>query len=206
MHLKKLTVVALSACFGLSACQKEEAPPAAPPASEAPAPARAESAPQQPVESMPPATATAPGSGSNLIREPVAAQEQPLQAIQTKMGPKESVIHLTSAKVTGQILTVEFVAVPKKRGDGRYEWLNLTLPLKNVSYIDDATAKKVSLLQDDGEAYMASPLNGTGKSIRLDGHSPITATLKFPAPPETSPTISVNFSDIGSFDGVPVSR
>ncbi len=207
MRLNLLTVMTFSTLIGLGACEKEAAPPAAQQAAEQ-IPAAAAPAPVQPVESVPPATATAPGSGSNLIREPIAAaQEQPMQAIQTKMGPKGSTMHLMSAKVTGQILTVEFVMVPPKKEAGSgYDSITVRSPLKSASYIDDSTAKKVAVLQDDSGAYMASPLNSDGSQIMMSGNRPVPASLKFPAPPESSPTVSVNLADIGSFDGVPVSR
>lgn len=204
MRLSILSVILLCALAGLSACQKESAPP---PAAEAPPAAQTAPAPAPEPAAPPAAAPAAPAPADNLIREPVPAdQAQPAQAIQTKIGPKESVVNLTSAKVTGQILTVEFVVVPKKKADGKYEWITYGIPMKNISYIDDATAKKVSLLQDDSGGYMASPQNSQGDDIRLDSNAPIMVTLKFPAPPETSPTVSVNFSKVGSFDGVPVSR
>ncbi|MFC3873385.1 phosphoribosylglycinamide synthetase [Neisseria musculi] len=172
----------------LAACQKE-ATPAAP-----------AQAPQQ---------AVAPTSGESLIREPVAAQSQPAQAIQTKTVGNDT-IHLTKAKVVGQILNVEFVAVPPKAPDGKYDYFaGSSHKLADFDYIDKTTSKKITLLQDENGKYMADPINNTHhKEIRIPGSTrhPLTISLKFPAPPETSPTITIDFPNIGSFESVPVSR
>lgn len=131
-----------------------------------------------------------------------------MQAIQTKtMG--NNTIHLVKAKVVGAILHVEFIAVPPKKGDGSYESIpGSSHKLADFDYIDEATSKKVGLLQDESGKYMADPLGSGGKEIRIPGYSrqPQTISLKFPAPPETSPTITIDFPGVGAFDSVPVSR
>lgn len=154
------------------------------------------------------AAGSPPASGESLIREPVAAQSQPVQAIQTKTFG-EFTIHLTKTKVVGQILNVEFIAVPPKDANGEYKGVSGGyFPLKDFHYIDETTSKKVTLLQDESGKYMANPLSGVTEDLRLEGHrrSPQALTLKFPAPPATSPTITIDFPKIGSFDSVPVSR
>ncbi|PAT41723.1 phosphoribosylglycinamide synthetase [Vandammella animalimorsus] len=152
-------------------------------------------------------SATAQSSGESLIREPVAAPSQGAeQAIQTKALGNGS-IHLMKAKVVGAILHVEFVAVPPKKADGSYSSFSIsTHKLKNFDYIDETTSKKVTLLQDEDGKYMADPLSGTGGELLVSGSQPKTLSLKFPAPPETSPTITIDFPGVGAFDSVPVSR
>ncbi|WP_373796923.1 phosphoribosylglycinamide synthetase [Neisseria dentiae] len=143
-----------------------------------------------------------------MIREPVAAQSQPAQAIQTKTFG-EYTIHLMKAKVVGQILSVEFIAVPPKDANGEYKGVSGEyFPLKDFDYIDETTSKKVTLLQDENGKYMANPLSGASEELWLEGHQrfPQALTLKFPAPPETSSTITIDFPKIGSFESVPLSR
>ncbi|MDO4226390.1 phosphoribosylglycinamide synthetase [Neisseria sp.] len=203
MRLQILAVCTLTALAGLAACQKEETPAAPAQQVQQQAPTQAEPAAQAPQQ------AAAPTSGESLIREPVAAQSQPTQAIQTKTIGNDT-IHLTKAKVVGQILNVEFVAVPPKAPDGKYDYFaGSSHKLANFDYIDETTSKKVTLLQDENGKYMADPINNTDhKEIRIPGSTkhPLTISLKFPAPPATSPTITIDFPGVGSFDSVPVSR
>lgn len=205
MHAKLLTISVLSALCLLTACNKETAPEPAPAQAEPPATA-------QPEPATPPAQVTQPQAaaptGESLIREPIAAPSQGAeQAIQTKM-LSNGVIHLMKAKVVGAILHVEFVVVPPKKSDGSYEYLSSsTHELKNFDYIDEITSKKVTLLQDESGKYMADPLGYSGGTMHISSVSkPQTISLKFPAPPETSPTITIDFPGVGAFDSVPVSR
>lgn len=213
MRLQILAVCTLTALAGLAACQKEETPAAPAQQAQQQAPAQTEPAAQAPTQAEPAAQApqqtAAPTSGESLIREPVAAQSQPTQAIQTKTIGNDT-IHLTKAKVVGQILNVEFVAVPPKAPDGKYDYFaGSSHKLADFDYIDEATSKKVTLLQDENGKYMADPINsGNHKEIRIpfSTRHPLTISLKFPAPPATSPTITIDFPGVGSFDSVPVSR
>ena len=202
MRLQILAVFTLTALTGLAACQKEATPAAPAQQAQQQAPAQTEPPAQAPQQ------AVAPTSGESLIREPVAAQSQPVQAIQTKTFG-EYTIHLTKAKVVGQILSVEFIAVPPKDANGKYKGVSGEyFPLKDFVYIDETTSKKVTLLQDENGKYMANPLSRVSEELRLEGHQrfPQALTLKFPAPPATSPTITIDFPKVGSFESVPVSR
>lgn len=207
MRSKILTISALSALCFLAACTKEKSPAPAPAAPQAEQPAPAQPEPATPAPQTAQSQTPPPASGQSLIREPVAAPSQGAeQAIQTKALGTGS-IHLMKAKVVGAILHVEFVAVPHKKGDGSYGSLSIsTHKLKNFDYIDEATSKKVTLLQDEDGKYMADPLSGTGDELLVSGSQPKTLSLKFPAPPETSPTITIDFPGVGAFDSVPVSR
>lgn len=211
MRSKILTVSALSVLCFLTACKKEPNPTPEPvsPQVEQLAPAQPETAAPSQQTAQP--QTVPPSSGESLIREPAAApgsNQETMQAIQTKtMG--NNTIHLVKAKVVGAILHVEFIAVPPKKGDGSYESIpGSSHKLADFDYIDEATSKKVGLLQDESGKYMADPLGAGGKEIRIPGYSrqPQTISLKFPAPPETSPTITIDFPGVGAFDSVPVSR
>ncbi len=216
MRLQTLAVFTLTALAGLTACQKEATPAAPAQQAQQQAPAQTEPAAQAPAQTEPaaqaPQQAVVPTSGESLIREPVAAQSQPTQAIQTKMVGRDT-LHLTKAKVVGQILNVEFVVVPPKDPDGKYGSFDAlgggtTIRLANFQYIDEATSKKVTLLQDDNGKYMADPVGSSTDHIFIFSaeRRPVTISLKFPAPPETSKTITIDFPSAGSFESVPVSR
>ncbi|QEY25334.1 phosphoribosylglycinamide synthetase [Neisseria zalophi] len=159
-------------------------------------------------------TAVPPSSGENLIRSEETPQVSQKAAvampettpIQTQEYGDGDMVHLTKARVVGQILTVEFLFVPKRKPDGSYRYVSYETKLDNVSYIDDAAAQKVSLLQDEAGVYMASPLASNKTEIRINDDDPIKMTLKFPAPPPSTPSISIDLPQIGSFDAIPVSR
>lgn len=114
---------------------------------------------------------------------------------------------MTKAKVVGQILNVEFMYIPPKNEKGDYKFTNEhSGKLTDFAYIDEATSKRISLLQDESSKYMTDPAAGVSNTISLAGSAPKVIALKFPAPPETSTTITIDFPGAGSFDSVPVSR
>ncbi|WP_107688337.1 phosphoribosylglycinamide synthetase [Neisseria wadsworthii] len=202
MRFKYLTVFTFIVAF-LAACQKEEAPQT--PQSQAEQQAPVQQPQPAPVSTAPVSTETTPASQAGQ------GNGQPWQSIQTKIAGPGS-IHLVKAKATGKILSVEFIAEPPKKPDGEYEFVanGITANAADFYYIDEFTSKKVHLLQDESGKYMASPLEqrADGEAIKvlnLVSH-PQTVSLKFPAPPETSPTVTIEFPGIGSFDSVPVQR
>lgn len=137
---------------------------------------------------------TAPAATPTPTPAPVQA------AIQTQPGPKGSQVALNKVAVTGDILTVQLTY------NGGTDWQ--TPDLKDVSVIDDATAQRIGVLKDGEGNYLASPINGGVKSVlgfKL-GAGPQIVWFKFPAPPATSKTISINVPDVVPFDGVPVTR
>lgn len=106
---------------------------------------------------------------------------------------------LTKVKVTGSILTVEFETEGQNYSSVRIE-------LNQVSYIDDATAKKVDVLKDEAGEWMAAPLSGKNH-LNFEVSGGITKIwMKFPAPPASSKTISLNIPKIGALDGLEVQR
>ena len=200
MRISQCTLVVLSAFALLTACQKEPEPTPAPQAQEqAPNPNPAPPAPPAP----------APASNPGLIREPAAPQQQQdpaAQAIQSKPFGDGGTLALTKVKVVGQILNVEFMFIPAKKENGGYKYtIARTGKVADFAYIDESTSKRISLLQDENGKYMVDP-SPSDKDISVSGSSPRIIALKFPAPPETSPTITIDFPGAGSFDSVPVSR
>lgn len=206
MRISQCTLVVLSAFALLTACQKEPEPTPAPQAQEqAPNPNPAPPAPAPPA----PAPEPAPASNPGLIREPAAPQQQQdpaAQAIQSKPFGDGGTLALTKVKVVGQILNVEFMFIPAKKENGGYKYtIARTGKVADFAYIDESTSKRISLLQDENGKYMVDP-SPSDKDISVSGSSPRIIALKFPAPPETSPTITIDFPGAGSFDSVPVSR
>ncbi|OAM23827.1 phosphoribosylglycinamide synthetase [Eikenella corrodens] len=199
MRISQCTLVVLSAFALLTACQKEPEP--------TPPPQPQEQAPNP--NPAPPAPTPTPASNPSLIREPAAPQQQQdpaAQAIQSKPFG-QGTLALTKAKVVGQILNVEFMYIPPKNERGDYKFTNEhSGKITDFAYVDEATSKRISLLQDESGKYMTDPAAGVSNTIGLTGNSPKIIALKFPAPPETSPTITIDFPGAGSFDSVPVSR
>ncbi len=205
MRASLCTLAVLSALTMLTACQKEPEPaPAAPAQPQAQPQTQQEASKPNPA----PPTAEAPASSSPaLVQEPAAPQQDPTaQAIESKPFG-EGTLALTKAKVVGQILNVEFIFTPPKKPNGDYKFTNVhSGELKDFAYIDETTSKRISLLQDENGKYMADPIGGAGRNIGLTGTTPKIIALKFPAPAETTPTITIDFPGAGSFDSVQVSR
>ena len=189
MRISQYTLVVLSALALLTACQKEPEPTPAPQAqAQAPNP--------NPAPPAPPAPAPEPASNPGLIREPAAPapqqQDSAVQAIQSKPFG-QGTLALTKAKVVGQILNVEFMYIPPKNEKGDYKFTNEhSGKLTDFAYIDEATSKRISLLQDESGKYMTDPAAGVSNTISLAGSTPKVIALKFPAPPETSTTITID--------------
>ena len=197
MRASLCTLAVLSALTMLTACQKEPEPAPA-------APAQPQAQPQTQQEASKPNPAA---SSPALVQEPAAPQQDPAaQAIESKPFG-EGTLALTKAKVVGQILNVEFIFTPPKKPNGDYKFTNVhSGELKDFAYIDETTSKRISLLQDENGKYMADPIGGAGRNIGLTGTTPKIIALKFPAPAETTPTITIDFPGAGSFDSVQVSR
>lgn len=148
-------------------------------------------APQGEVERTQPATETS------------AAPAPMTAALQMQDGPEGSRVSLTRAQVTGDVLTVQL----------RYEKLDGSLgarfAVEEVSVIDDATAQRYGVLRDQAQRWQASPLQSPTSDYTLFSArpgSPAVVWFKFPAPPATSQTVSINIPGVGPFDGVTVQR
>lgn len=205
MRASLCTLAVLSALTMLTACQKEPEP-----APVAPAQPQAQTQPQQEASKpnpAPPAAEAPAASSPALAQEPAAPQQDPAaQAIESKPFG-EGTLTLTKAKAVGQILNVEFIFTPPKNANGDYKFTNVhSGELKDFAYIDETTSKRISLLQDENGKYMADPIATSGRNIGLTGTAPKIIALKFPAPAETTPTITIDFPGAGSFDSVQVSR
>lgn len=147
-------------------------------------------------------TTTETAAPDPIIREEVGANENAEVASIQKKTVDDKEILLTKAKVVGSILSVEFqVNTPEGK------LVDFMFPLNEVNYIDDALAKKNGLLKDDAGVYMANPLSSNKEFILLRGKAThYLVSMKFPAPPTESKTVSINIPKFGSFDEVPISR
>lgn len=135
---------------------------------------------------------------------PVVVEQAPAAApaIATQPGPNGANVDLNKVAVTGNVLTVQ-VTVKPSVDDG----ISLYMDNDEVSLIDDATAQRYSLLKDNAGKPMASPLAGNDRigAYTARGKSSVY-WFKFPAPPATSTTVSINLPNVAPFDGVAVTR
>lgn len=168
------------ATLGLTACQQAAAPPANDTAS---------------------TETSASGANANgVVREEVVPVTPPAPAaIQTQPGPDGIQFALLKAAVTGDILTVTVNCTSEKN-----EWAYLKFD--EISVIDDATSQRIGVLKDNAGAWMGSPLSGSKDRIGVSCSPNGVIWAKFPAPPATSPTVSINFPGVAPFDGVTVAR
>lgn len=135
----------------------------------------------------------------------VVEQVQPapaLPVIATQPGPDGVNVDLNKVAVTGDVLTVQ-ATVKAGVDDG----VSLYMSNDEISVIDDATAQRYSLLKDNSGKVLASPVSG---DRRIGDYVSRGKTkvfwFKFPAPPATSKTVSINLPNVAPFDGVAVTR
>ena len=151
-------------------------------------------------------TATPAPTASGVARVETAATPErdaapaPAAAvIQTQPGPGGSVVALNKVKVTGDVLTVQLTFTGKPSVP--------VLKLDEINLIDDKTSQRIGMLKDNAGKYMASPVSSNGENLQINLYeSPAVVWFKFPAPPATSPTVSLNIPEVAPFDGVPVAR
>lgn len=151
-------------------------------------------------------TAPAQESVNRAEASPSAATPAPapVAAIQTQAGPGGTQVSLVRAQVTGDVLTVQLSYQP---ADESYD--SHDLQLEQVSVIDDTTAQRYGVLRDAQNRWQASPIpsnNADVARVLVNDGRPSVAWFKFPAPPATSRTVSINIPEVGPFDGVTVQR
>ncbi len=149
---------------------------------------------------------TATASDTGVTREPMVSPEpapvarMPAQAaIQSQPGPDGAQVDLLKVAVTGDILTVTLRCSSEERINSEI------FDVRKISIIDDATSQRIGVLKDNAGNWMAS--NTNNNSLNTDCTiKPGIIWLKFPAPPATSPTVSINLPEVAPFDGIPVTR
>lgn len=133
---------------------------------------------------------------------PAATPQTPVQAIQTQPGPGGASVALERVAVTGNILTVQLRYIGGETNNQMFD-------IEQASVIDDATSNRIGVLKDQEGAYMASPLlavKSDKMNILYGRDTPTIVWFKFPAPPATSATVSINIPGVAPFDGVAVTR
>ncbi|WP_233222126.1 hypothetical protein [Allosphingosinicella deserti] len=144
-------------------------------------------------------------AAAGVTRQEVVPPEAPVApmpaqtVIQSQPGPDGSQVDLLKVAVTGDILTVTMRCSSEQRINTE------SFGLEGISVIDDATAQRIGVLKDNEGKWLAS--NASGNSIQVGCEAkPGILWAKFPAPPATSKTVSINLPETAPFDGVPVTR
>jgi hypothetical protein len=174
--------------FALAACERTD------PVDDAPAgqPAEELAPPAAGVERTPPAPPVEPAAA--------AASET---AIQTQEGsPGHIQVDLTRAQVTGDVLLVQL----RFRNTSQDRFTTVRFPVDEVSYIDDSSARRYGVLEDEANTPMASPLSEDEIVLRVAHDESAVAWFGFAAPDPQSETVSINIPGVGPFDATPVSR
>lgn len=150
-------------------------------------------------------TAETADAAGGVARDEVAAPQPavaPMAAqtvIQSQPGPDGSQVDLLKLAVTGDILTATFRCSSQDKSNT--EGFNV----EGISVIDDATAQRISVLKDNAGDWLASRVSGTTMMADCEVQ-PGIFWAKFPAPPASSPTVSINLPGTAPFDGIPVTR
>jgi flagellar basal body L-ring protein FlgH len=146
----------------------------------------------------------AQGTVARQTSAPAAPAPVPVAALQTQAGPAGMQVALVRAQVTGDILTVQLSATGP---DENYKSEDLDIAQVNV--VDDAAAQRYGVLRDAENRWQASPIpSNNADVVRVTVHQsqPSVVWFKFPAPPPTSKTLSINIPEVGPFLGVRVQR
>ncbi|MBA5793822.1 hypothetical protein H1R17_07065 [Flavobacterium sp. xlx-214] len=144
---------------------------------------------------------------TNLKEQTPVEKATPIAESPTALSTKtvnNDVVTVTKAKVIGKVLYVELIV--KNTEDSSLYVMNI----QEINYIDDVEAKKHEILKDDEGQYQASPLQSSrGSKLQMstsESQPEVLISLRFPAPPETSKTITLNMPDFGSFDAINITR
>lgn len=151
------------------------------------------------------AAASDTSAAGGVTREAVVREEAPVTpiapaaAIQSQPGPDGSQVDLIKLAVTGDILTATF------RCSSQDKINTEAFRVDGISIIDDATSQRISILKDNAGDWLASSVSGNSMMVSCEV-KPGIFWAKFPAPPATSKTVSINLPNTAPFDGVPVTR
>jgi hypothetical protein len=155
-----------------------------------------------------PASVTQPDTTVNTETVMEHPNPPPSPILSTQKGPDDSQVDLLKAQVNGSILTVEL----QYKGGSEGKRIASNYEIDQISLIDEATAKKYSVLKDQSGNYMASPrrtdqgkqlINITIPSFK---DKPVAVWFKFPALPVETKTISITIPEVGSYKGIPLHR
>lgn len=141
------------------------------------------------------------GGVTRNVSEPqaTAIERVAQQSLASQPGPDGTQLDLISAKVTGDILTITL------RCSGPETVNHESFELSEVSIIDNTTAQRISVLRDDGGKWMATDADDRTMAVGCE-QEPGVIWMRFPAPPVTSPTVSLSMPGVAPFDGIAVTR
>lgn len=197
MHLRSLNLLLL-ASFGAASCGTADQ------ASKTPAQREADSTADSNPDDVSAANRNSAGDaavGPSASTEAAGTPATAPAILQTQPGPKGSSVDLNRISVVGNVMTVQLTyRAPSSI-------VHFT-KLSEVNVVFDNSSQRASVLKDDAGRWLAAPLSGMGDSlaIRPTGSSPLVVWLKFPAPPPSVSTVSLNIPEVGSFDGMPIAR
>jgi hypothetical protein len=143
------------------------------------------------------------GEAGGVVREtPTPPAQKTLgehKTIATRLGPYGLEVDLTRIGFTGDLMTVEM----RVRNPSNKAATLRGFRLDKVSFIDDATSRRYSMVKDQSGNYMASPTDGEYiPNQDIDGGGYSLIWFKFPAPPSTTQTISITIPGVNPFDGI----
>jgi hypothetical protein len=125
------------------------------------------------------------------------------KVIATRQARNGLELDLTRIGFTGDLMTIEFCV----RNPTNEHVTFATFPLEKVSFIDDATSRRYSVVKDKSDNYIASPVSGAYiERQRIDGGGYSLMWFKFPAPPPSTQTISITIPTVNPFDGISIQR
>lgn len=167
----------------------------------------------EPVDDTPdaqPAEEVAPAGEGVERTHPAPADEPPPPApsetvIQTQEGsPGHIQVDLTRVQATGDVLLVQL----RFRNTSADRFTTVRFPVDEVNFIDDSSARRYGVLEDEASMPLASPLNDDDDQIvlRLAHGESAVAWFRFAVPDAETGTISINIPGVGPFDAVPLSR
>src|SRR5262245_33668487 len=150
------------------------------------------------------------GESGGVVRQtPTPPAQKTLgehNAIATRQGPDGLEVDLARVGFAGDLMTIE---LRYRNPTAKEIWLDM-FRLDQVSFIDDATSKRYSVVKDQSGQYMASPFSRLGDGsinphyVKENGYSIVW--FKFPAPPTTTQNISINIPNVSPFDGIRIQR
>ena len=137
--------------------------------------------------------------------EPAKTAQSAEPPLATRQGSRGLEVDLMRVEVTGDLLTVDL-----RFRNPTATFASAVLPIAQVSVIDDATSRRYGVVKDQAGTFMAAPLTSGRSSNRIMARVPANSHavvwFKFPAPPPTSETVSINIPDAAPFDGIRLQR
>lgn len=160
---------------------------------------------KQAAETAPVMTAQGVVRTETPVADAPAPRAPDVVVIQSQPGPEGAQVDLLKVAVTGDILTVTLRCSSDRNVNSE------NFKIANISVVEDATSQRLSVLRDNAGTAMVSDFNrgSTRDTDLLSAHCttrPGIIWAKFPAPAATSPTVSINFPGVATFDGIPVTR